>query len=144
LFIGGSLYYNLFSPTVIADNWGALLLSMNGYGYMLAIFSFVKAYLFPSHPEDRKFSSSTIYDFFMGIEFNPRIGKMFDFKLFHNGRPGIVAWTLINFSFGAKQYADYGYVSNSMIILNFLQAIYVVDFFYNEVCRSGWRVSFWD
>jgi 7-dehydrocholesterol reductase len=35
----------------------------------------------------------------MGIELNPRIGKLWDFKLFHNGRPGIIAWTLINFSF---------------------------------------------
>jgi 7-dehydrocholesterol reductase len=39
----------------------------------------------------------------MGIELNPRIG-FFDFKLFHNGRIGIVAWTLINLSYAAKQY----------------------------------------
>lgn len=31
----------------------------------------------------------------MGIEMNPRIGQSFDFKLFVNGRPGIVAWTLM-------------------------------------------------
>lgn len=36
-----------------------------------------------------------IYDFYMGVELNPRFGKMWDFKLFHNGRPGIVAWTLM-------------------------------------------------
>jgi 7-dehydrocholesterol reductase len=35
----------------------------------------------------------------MGIEMNPRFGTMFDFKLFHNGRPGIIAWTLIDISF---------------------------------------------
>lgn len=28
---------------------------------------------------------------------NPRFGKMWDFKLFHNGRPGITAWTLMYF-----------------------------------------------
>jgi hypothetical protein len=32
-----------------------------------------------------------MYDLYMGIELNPRIGKYFDFKLFTNGRPGIVA-----------------------------------------------------
>jgi hypothetical protein len=32
-----------------------------------------------------------MYDVYMGIELNPRIGKYFDFKLFTNGRPGIVA-----------------------------------------------------
>ena len=31
----------------------------------------------------------------MGIELNPRIGEMFDFKLFTNGRPGLIAWTLM-------------------------------------------------
>lgn len=57
----------------------------------------------------------------MGIEFNPRIGKWFDFKLFFNGRPGIVAWTLINLSFAAKQRELYGYVTNSMVLVNVLQ-----------------------
>ena len=36
-----------------------------------------------------------IFDFFAGIELNPRFGELWDFKLFHNGRPGIVAWTLM-------------------------------------------------
>lgn len=57
----------------------------------------------------------------MGIEFNPRVGKWFDFKLFFNGRPGIVAWTLINLSYMAKQQELYGHVTNSMILVNVLQ-----------------------
>ena len=57
----------------------------------------------------------------MGVEFNPRIGKWFDFKLFFNGRPGIVAWTLINLSFAAKQQELYGHVTNSMVLVNVLQ-----------------------
>lgn len=61
----------------------------------------------------------------MGIEFNPRIGKWFDFKLFFNGRPGIVAWTLINLSYAAKQQELYGYVTNSMILVNVLQVSHV-------------------
>ena len=44
----------------------------------------------------------------------------------------IVAWTLINLSFAAKQYNDFGYVSNSMILLNILHGTYVIDFFLNE------------
>lgn len=57
----------------------------------------------------------------MGIEFNPRLGKWFDFKLFFNGRPGIVGWTLINLSYAAKQQELYGQVTNSMLLLNVLQ-----------------------
>lgn len=119
------------NATIISDNWGALMVISNVFGFGLAMFAYVKAYSFPSHPEDRCFSGSAFYDFFMGIEHNPRIVS-FDFKLFFNGRPGIVAWTLINLSFAAKQYNDFGYVTNSMILLNILHGTYVVDFFLNE------------
>ena len=68
-----------------------------------------------------KFTGNFFYDYMMGIEFNPRIGKWFDFKLFFNGRPGIVAWTLINLSYAAKQQELYGQVTNSMILVNVLQ-----------------------
>ena len=119
------------SATVISDNWGSLMVISNVFGILLALFSYAKAIHFPSHPEDRCFSGSKFYDFFMGIEHNPRIGA-FDFKLFFNGRPGIVAWTLINLSFAAKQYEELGYISNSMILLNILHAAYVLDFFCNE------------
>ncbi|GAM29289.1 hypothetical protein SAMD00019534_124650 [Acytostelium subglobosum LB1] len=129
-FVGG--YLGLWSLAIAHDNWGGLLVIANLYGYFLTFFSYFKALVFPSHPEDRKFSGSIIYDIVLGVEFNPRFGKYFDFKLFHNGRPGIVAWTLIDMSFAAAQYQQVGYITNSMILLNILHATYVLDFFYNE------------
>lgn len=140
----GSEVFHLYPSSLIHDHWGGLLVAANIYGYLLTLFSFVKAHLFPSHADDRKFSSSrlvirscslilsSMYDLFWGIEFNPRIGKWFDFKLFWNGRPGIVAWTLIDMSFACAQYVKIGRVTNSMIIVNALHMLYVVDFFYNE------------
>jgi 7-dehydrocholesterol reductase len=132
VFVLASLYFGFFKPSIIATNWGGLLVAANCYGYFLTIFSYIKAYLFPTHAEDRKFSNSAMYNMFMGIEFNPRFGKYFDFKLFHNGRPGIVAWTLINFSFALAQYETIGYITNSMLLLNWFHLVYVLDFFYNE------------
>ncbi|KAI8918502.1 ergosterol biosynthesis ERG4/ERG24 [Powellomyces hirtus] len=132
LFFGASLGLGLFPASIIHDNWGGLLIATNVYGYLLTGFCYLKAQIAPSHREDRKFSGSIIYDLYMGIEFNPRFGKYFDFKLFHNGRPGIVAWTLIDMSFAAAQYQRIGYVTNSMILLNLLHLTYVIDFFINE------------
>ncbi|CCJ29234.1 unnamed protein product [Pneumocystis jirovecii] len=86
-------------------------------------FSFIKAHLFPSHSEDCKFSGSLIYDFWMGIELNPRFG---------NGRPGIICWTLIDISFAAAQRQRIGYITNSMYLIIFLHGLYVLDFFYHE------------
>jgi 7-dehydrocholesterol reductase len=133
LFLIGSFGLGLFKASIIADHFGSLMIAANSYGYFLTMFSYCKAHYFSSHPNDRKFSNSRIYDFFMGIELNPRFGNYFDFKLFHNGRPGIVAWTLINLSFAAAQYNEIGRVTNSMILLNIFHALYVVDFFYHEV-----------
>lgn len=70
-----------------------------------------------------KFTGNFFYNYMMGIEFNPRIGKWFDFKLFFNGRPGIVAWTLINLSFAAKQRELHGHVTNAMVLVNVLQVL---------------------
>lgn len=131
LFLLGA-HQDLYSLSVIARNFGGLFVVANVYGYVLAAFSFLKAHWFPTHANDRKFSGSWIYDFWMGIELNPRIGSNFDFKLFHNGRPGIVAWTLIDISFAAHQQELHGYVSNSMVLVMALHAVYVLDFFANE------------
>ncbi|CAJ0636348.1 12372_t:CDS:2 [Entrophospora sp. SA101] len=132
IFIFGAFYFELWKASIIHDKWGELFVAANIYGFFLTFFAYIKAYVSPSHPEDRKFSGSFIYDLLMGIEMNPRFGKYWDFKLFHNGRPGIIAWTLINLSFAAAQYNKIGYVTNSMILLNFLHLVYVLDFFYNE------------
>jgi len=75
--------------------------------------------------------------FFLGVELNPRLGSSFDLKLFFNGRPGIVAWSLINLSFLFKQYELHGFVSNGMLLTNILQLIYIVDFFIHEEWYLG-------
>jgi 7-dehydrocholesterol reductase len=144
-----------FEPTIIYDNWGALLIVANIIGYGLAIFAYIKAKYFPSHPDDVKFSGDFVYDFFMGAEFNPRIGN-FDFKLFWNGRPGIGAWNLINISFMFAQMRIWKleYPTNSIMLVTFLHFLYIVDFFYNEdwylrtidICHDhyGWYLGWGD
>jgi len=64
----------------------------------------------------------------------PAVLCRFDFKLFFNGRPGILGWTVIILSFMAKQHEQYGFVSNSLVAVFLLQATYILDFFYHE----GW------
>lgn len=131
MFLIATLGFGWFSPATLLYYWGSLFWVVNLVGFTLAIFVYAKAIVTPTHREDRKFSGSLLYDFFMGIELNPRIGN-FDLKLFFNGRPGIVAWTLINLSFAAAQYSRYGLVTNSMWIVNLLQGLYVLYFFWKE------------
>ncbi len=80
---------------------------------------------------DRAFSGNAPRDFCLGVELNPRIGTL-DLKLFHIGHVGMIAWTVVNASFAAKQYQAFGYVTASMIVVNLLQLLYVLDFFARE------------
>lgn len=94
LFVAAALS-GLLDAAILARHWEGLLITANFFGFLLSGFVYVKAHLSPTHDGDRKFSGSMFYDVFMGIELNPRFGKYFDFKLFTNGRPGIIAWTLM-------------------------------------------------
>lgn len=152
LFIFGS-YQQYFPATIIYDNWGSLLIVATIIAYLLTFIVYIKAHLFPNNIRDRKFTTSRFYDYFMGIELNPRIYN-FDLKLFLNGRPGIIAWSLINLSFTAAQYKYSGFITNSILLVNYLQLLYVGYFFYRESWylktldishdHFGWMFSFGD
>lgn len=66
------------------------------------------------------------YDFFMGHELNPRIGKL-DFKFFCEMRPGLIGWVLVNLCMAVKEYEKHGQVSPAMVLVCTFQLLYVVD-----------------
>jgi hypothetical protein len=65
----------------------------------------------------------------LGPDLHPRIGKNFDLKIFHNTHVGMMAWSVINFSFLFHQHAMHQEVSWGMYATNFLQLMYILDFF---------------
>ena len=123
--------WRLFPSTIVADNSGGLLVAANAAGFLVAVVAYWKARRFPSRPADRRWSGHAVSDFFMGVELHPRIGPL-DLKLFHIGRVGMMAWTAVNASFAARQFQEFGYVTGSMILVNLLQLVYVLDFFARE------------
>ncbi|KAB8073313.1 ergosterol biosynthesis ERG4/ERG24 [Aspergillus leporis] len=129
---GHLLTYRMNDPAFISRNWEGLFAAMNLAGFLLSLLAYLKAYLMPTHPEDRKFSGCALYDFYMGIELNPRIGDNFDLKLYTNGRPGLIAWTLVDLSNIAYHYQIHHHSSPSLILVTILHGIYVLDFFINE------------
>ncbi|CEG81352.1 hypothetical protein RMATCC62417_15567 [Rhizopus microsporus] len=76
-------------------------------------------------------TGNPIYDFMIGRELNPRIGS-FDIKFFTELRPGLIGWLMINYCLAAKQYLDLGYITNTMILVQFFQTWYVIDSLWNE------------
>ncbi len=76
-------------------------------------------------------TSNVVFDWFIGRELNPRIGA-WDIKLFCELRPGLLLWLFLNLASLQHQYQQLGYVTNSMILVNVLQFIYIIDGVLNE------------
>eukprot|EP01024_Parvocaulis_polyphysoides_P051525 TRINITY_DN5077_c0_g2_i3.p2 TRINITY_DN5077_c0_g2~~TRINITY_DN5077_c0_g2_i3.p2 ORF type:complete len:376 (-),score=23.95 TRINITY_DN5077_c0_g2_i3:444-1571(-) len=110
------LYYN-FSAALTAS----LIISVSLSVYLYAS-SFTGTKLISEHGSSGYF----IYDFFMGRELNPRIGNL-DLKEFCELYPGLIGWVVLNLGMLAKQYSKLGRVTNSMMLINTFQLIYVLD-----------------
>lgn len=76
-------------------------------------------------------TGNVIYDFFMGHQLNPRLGK-FDFKFFFEVRPGLIGWVMIDFCMAAKEFNKRGEVSPAMMLVCIFQLIYVADCLFYE------------
>jgi hypothetical protein len=67
----------------------------------------------------------------IGRELNPHIGS-FDIKFFTELRPGLIGWLFINYCLAAKQFINLGYITKSMVLVQFLQSWYVIDALWYE------------
>ncbi|KAI1469477.1 ERG4/ERG24 ergosterol biosynthesis protein [Daldinia caldariorum] len=128
--------------TFITDNYVQILTANILIAYSLAIFVYVRSFSVKrGNPQFRQLaeggcSGNLIYDFYMGRELNPRvtlplIGEI-DIKEWMELRPGMLGWILLNCAFVAKQYRTFGYVTDSIIFITVVQAIYCLDSVYME------------
>ncbi|KAK6457215.1 ergosterol biosynthesis ERG4/ERG24 [Scheffersomyces xylosifermentans] len=125
----------------IYDNQLKLTLVTTVFSFALAVFVYVLSFVPLVKPNglgtrERILSvngntGNPIYDWFIGRELNPRIGS-WDIKLFCELRPGLLLWFLINLSCVHNQYHKFGKVTDSLILINLLQAFYVFDGVLNE------------
>lgn len=121
----------------ITDNYLQLLTANIIIVFNLSIFVYVYSFgVKPGDPNNRLLAAgghtgNMMYDFYIGRELNPRVtlpllGEI-DIKEFMEVRPGLLGWIILNFAFAAKQYRLYGYLSDSMIFVSVVQALYVMD-----------------
>jgi protein-S-isoprenylcysteine O-methyltransferase Ste14 len=118
------------TPTVLADNFGPLMAAMNLAAFVLSVYLYVLGRRRP-HPGGELTSGRPFYDYVMGNSLNPRNGR-FDWKLFCEARPGLMAWVAIDLSLAAKQYAVHGAVTTPMLLVCAFHVWYVADYYYHE------------
>lgn len=76
-------------------------------------------------------TGNCVYDWFLGRELNPRLGPL-DVKLFCELRPGMLLWLLINLSCLHHDFLQTGRFNNSLLLINILQGLYILDGVLNE------------
>uniref|UniRef100_H2ZJL1 Lamin-B receptor of TUDOR domain-containing protein n=1 Tax=Ciona savignyi TaxID=51511 RepID=H2ZJL1_CIOSA len=77
-------------------------------------------------------SGSVIYDSFLGRELHPRIGSLFDLKLYLY-RPGMAAWLVLVMIEMQKQYEADDKFSPQILLLGVSQILYIIlEFFWDE------------
>jgi delta14-sterol reductase len=130
---------HLFSPTILADQFGPLLSTTNVFTYLLSSYLYWHGKRFATKHE--RITGNVIYDFWLGSGLNPRLGD-FDLKLFCEARPGLIGWVAIDLSLAAKQYELYGVVTLPMILVCFFHFWYIADYyFHEEAVLTTWDIK---
>ena len=128
--------------TFISKNYIQLITANTLIAYALATFCYVRSFsVKPGNVENRELaeggqSGNLLYDWFIGRELNPRvtlpyIGEL-DLKQWLELRPGMLGWIVINCSWCAHQYRNFGYVTDSIVFITVVQALYIIDSWWNE------------
>ncbi|KAI8365944.1 ergosterol biosynthesis ERG4/ERG24 [Radiomyces spectabilis] len=119
--------------TFVYDHWIGLTVASILFSYMISIYVYMASFEPGKLLATGGNTGNAIYDFMIGRELNPRIGE-FDIKFFTELRPGLIGWLVINTCFAAKQYLDLGRITNTMLLVQFFEAWYVIDALWNEEC----------
>lgn len=135
LFYLASYQMQLFSPTIIYDHFNELLGSLNLFSLLFCLFLLLHGYFTPSS-SDSGTTGNVIFDYYWGTELYPRIFG-WDIKMFTNCRFGLMSWSLIIWSFAAKQFQIYGVLSDSMLVAIILQFLYITKFYIWETGYLG-------
>ncbi|KAF2147005.1 uncharacterized protein K452DRAFT_261140 [Aplosporella prunicola CBS 121167] len=128
--------------TFIADNYLQILTANILISFALATFVYLRSFAIkPNDPHLRLLaaggqSNNPLYDWFIGRELNPRvllplIGEI-DIKAWCEVHPGLLGWILLNCAFVAKQFRTFGFVSDGIVFVTLVQALYVLDSHFME------------
>lgn len=123
--------------TFITDNYLQILTANIILAYVISIWVYIASFsVKQGNPDLRELArgghtGNLIYDFFIGRELNPRVtlplfGEI-DVKAWLEMRPGLTGWALLDLAFIAQQYRNYGYISDSIIIVAAVQSYYVLE-----------------
>ncbi|EWY92064.1 delta14-sterol reductase [Fusarium oxysporum NRRL 32931] len=145
----GTYIYGAEFPvwTFMTTNYLQLLTTSTVLTFIVSLYVYIGSFsVKKGNPELRELARGghtgrIIYDFFIGRELNPRVtlpifGEI-DIKSWLEMRTALTGWILFNCAFIAQQYRNYGYVSDSILVIATVQAYYVLEGQYSELGLLG-------
>lgn len=125
-------YFGIFDLSLIYDNFGHIISSMNIFALAFCFLLTVKGYIAPSGP-DSGTTGSLLNDFYWGMELYPRILGM-DVKLWTNCRFGMMSWAVLTLSYCYKNMnINDGVLHPGLAVSVCLQLVYITKFFLWEM-----------
>jgi 7-dehydrocholesterol reductase len=126
-FFLASYGFGWFSPGIVYEHLGQLLITLCVSCFVLCWLFYVKGVVAPSTP-DASTSGNLILDYFWGVELHPAILGV-KLKQLINCRISMMGWSLMVISFGAHQWQVIGHLPTSMLVTVVLQVAYLFEFF---------------
>ena len=121
-----SFYLQVLPLSWIYDNFLPLLTAATTITVLLVVVLYLSSFSQSRMLAFGGNTDSSIYNFFIGRELNPRIGT-FDLKHFCELYPGLIGWLIIDLGMLQKQYMKHGHVSTSMALVCMFQFVYILD-----------------
>ncbi|XP_022244277.1 delta(14)-sterol reductase-like isoform X2 [Limulus polyphemus] len=132
-----------FPLTFVYSNFFKLMIASIIFSFVFAVMIYIKSLRLPIYsinPEAR--SGCPQYDFFVGREIHPRIGKMFDLKCFVLNA-GMISWAILVVSLVYKTFVDKGSLNHPIILVASCQLIYIANhFWHNEHYLSSATIQY--
>ena len=144
-------YTHLFRITTLIDEFGPLMsvAILSGFLVTFTVYAVSKI-----QGTEHRMTGYFIYDLFMGAPLNPRIGRLFDVKMFVEVR---IPWYIIFFisvAVAARQHELYGYVTPQAYFVITAHYLYTNACSKSEECivptwdmayeKFGFMLAFWN
>lgn len=121
---------------VVYDHWPGLVTASLVNSFIQAAYVYAVSFQGDKLLATGGNSGNALFDWFIGRELNPRIGR-FDIKTFNELRPGLILWALLDIACACHQYVQLrGRITDSMLLVVAFQSWYVIDALYNEVSSA--------
>lgn len=117
----------VFPLYTLIDEFGSLMTVAIISGFLNSVVVYVQAF---ARGRTQRITGAPVYDFFVGVELNPRVGIL-DFKMFYEVRIPWFILLLVSCAAAARQYEVYGYVSAEVGFL------IMAHYLYANACAKG-------